>query len=110
LLTAAGLVPIIIQLVKNAGANWAKGFDSGPLASLFVGIAAALLGLDKAFGYSSGWTRYVLTGTSMTKLLQEFRMDWLALSAAAAGAPNEERQAAMIQRAKEFVSIPRYRA
>jgi hypothetical protein len=104
LLTAAGLVPIIIQLVKNAGANWAKGFDSGPLASLFVGIAAALLGLDKAFGYSSGWTRYVLTGTSMTKLLQEFRMDWLALSTAAAGAPNEERQAAMIQRAKEFVS------
>jgi len=104
LTAAAGLVPIILQLVKNTGAKWTQGLDSGPLASLFVGIAAALLGLDKAFGYSSGWTRYVLTGTSMTKLLQEFRMDWLALSAAAAGAPNEERQAAMIQRAKEFVS------
>jgi len=102
LTAAAGLVPIILQLVKNTGA--AKGFDSGPLASLFVGIAAALLGLDKAFGYSSGWTRYVLTATSMTKLLHEFRMDWIALRAAAAVPPTAEQRAAMIQRAKEFVS------
>jgi hypothetical protein len=99
LTAAAGLVPVIVQLGKNAG--MAKGFDSGPLASLFVGIAAALLGLDKAFGYSSGWTRYVLTASSMTKVLHEFRMDWVALAAAP---PTTEQQAAMIQRAKEFVS------
>jgi hypothetical protein len=102
LTAAAGLVPILFQLAKNSGA--ATSYDSGPLASLFVGLAAALLGLDKAFGYSSGWTRYVLTATSMTKLLHEFRMDWVALSAAAAVPPAVEQQAAMIQRAKEFVS------
>ncbi len=102
LTAAAGLVPIIIQLVKNQGA--AKDFDSGPLASLFVGIAASLLGLDKAFGYSTGWTRYVLNATLMTKLLHEFRMDWVALSAAAAVPPTREQQAAMIQRATDFVS------
>ena len=102
LTAAAGLVPIIVQLVKNA--RVLAGFDSGPLASLFVGIAAALLGLDKAFGYSSGWTRYVLTASSMTKLLHEFRMDWVALSAAAAVPPTPEQQTVMIQRAKEFVS------
>jgi SMODS and SLOG-associating 2TM effector domain 2 len=102
LTAAAGIAPVIVQIIKNAGL--AKDFDSGPLASLFVGIAAALLGLDKAFGYSSGWTRYVLSATSMTKLLQEFRMDWVVLSAAAAAAPTPEQQAAMIQRAKEFVS------
>jgi hypothetical protein len=102
LTAAAGLAPIIIQLVKNAGK--AQGFDSGPLASLFVGIAAALLGLDKAFGYSSGWTRYVLTATSMTTRLHEFRMDWIALSAAAAVPPTAAQQASMIQRAKEFVA------
>jgi hypothetical protein len=69
-----------------------------------VGTAAALLGLDKAFGYSSGWTRYVLTATSMTKQLHEFRMDWVAAAAAAAAPPTPEQQAAMVQRAKEFVS------
>src|SRR2546429_150548 len=103
LTAAAGLAPIIIQLVKNA--NWVRrDFDSGPFASLFVGIAAALLGLGQAFGYSSGWTRYVLTATSMTKLLHEFRMDWVALSAAAVLPPTTEHQAALILRAKEFVS------
>ena len=107
LTAAAGLVPIILQVVKNLPTPKkaaVAGFDSGPLAALFVGIAAALLGLDKAFGYSSGWTRYVLTATSMTKLLHEFRMDWVALSAAAAVPPTMEQQAGMIQRAKEFVS------
>ena len=74
LTAAAGLVPIILQVIKNARAVTTVT-DSGPLAALFIGIAAALLGLDKAFGYSSGWTRYVLTATSMTKLLHEFRMD-----------------------------------
>jgi hypothetical protein len=103
LTAAAGLVPIILQVVKNARAVTTVT-DSGPLASLFVGIAAALLGLDKAFGYSSGWTRYVLTATSMTKLLHEFRMDWIALRAAAVVPPTAEQRAAMIQRAKEFVS------
>src|ERR1035438_8888744 len=102
LTAAAGLVPIIFQLVKNQ--RVATGFDSGPLASLFIGIAAALLGLDKAFGYSSGWTRYVLTATSMTKLLHEFRMDWMPLSADPAVPQTAEQRAAMIQRAKEFVS------
>jgi hypothetical protein len=102
LTAAAGLVPIIIQVVKSTGV--AQNFDSGPLASLFVGIAAALLGLDKAFGYSTGWTRYVLTATSMTRLLHEFRMDWVALWAEAGALPSVEKQAGMIQRAKEFVS------
>src|ERR1035441_7763446 len=107
LAAAAGLVPIIIQLVisvRNFGTT--THFDSGPFAlagSLLLGIAAALLGLDKAFGYSSGWTRYVLTATSMTKLLHEFRMDWVALSAAAGESPVGQ-EAAMIQRAKEFIS------
>jgi hypothetical protein len=101
LTAAAGLVPIVIQIVKESGRL--PNFDSGPLAALFVGIAAAMLGLDKAFGYSSGWTRYVLTATAMTTVLQEFRMDWLSLRAALAVPPTPAQQAAMIQRAKALV-------
>ena len=100
----AGLAPIVIQVLKNSGVTQLQGFDSGPVASLLVGLAAALLGLDKAFGYSSGWTRYVLTATSMTKLLQEFRMDWVAIYAGSAAPPSAEQQATLIQRAKDFVS------
>lgn len=104
LTAAAGLIPVVVQIVKNWDGQKLQGFDSGPVASLLVGSAAALLGLDKAFGYSSGWTRYVLTATSMTKLLNEFRMDWVLLYASCTLPPTPEKAASLIQRAKDFVS------
>jgi len=100
----AGIVPIVVQVLKSFEVKRVATFDSGPIAALCVGLAASVIGLDKAFGYSSGWTRYVLTATSMTKLLHEFRMDWVALVAAADNPPTVTQQAGMIQRAKDFVS------
>jgi hypothetical protein len=100
----AGIASVAIQVLKNFGVPIPPTFDSGPIASLCVGLAAALIGLDKAFGFSSGWTRYVLTATSMNKLLHEFRMDWVALVSAAKNPPTLEQQAGLIQRTKDFVS------
>jgi hypothetical protein len=104
LLTAlAGLAPVGVQVWNNF-----KGVtpmpDTGPIATLCVGFAAALLGIDKAFGFSTGWVRYVMAATAITKLLQEFRMDWVALNAAASVPPSAEQQAAMLQRAKIFIT------
>ncbi len=99
-----GIAPIIIQVLRGATVPIPVTFDSGAIASLCIGLAAALLGLDKAFGFSSGWTRYVLTATSMTKLLHEFRMDWVALIAVTNDNPTTEQQAGLIQRAKEFIT------
>jgi hypothetical protein len=106
LTAAAGVLPVILQVVKSIrpAALPPSLVDSGPLATLCIGIAASLIGLDKAFGYSTGWTRYVLTATNMTKLLHEFRMDWVAILAASAVPPAIEEQAKLIQRAKDFVS------
>jgi SMODS and SLOG-associating 2TM effector domain 2 len=105
LTAAAGVLPVIFQVVKGIKPSaLPANFDSGPVATLCVGTAASLIGLDKAFGYSSGWTRYVLTATSMTKLLHEFRMDWVAMVAASSVPPTIEEQAKLIQRAKDFVS------
>jgi hypothetical protein len=105
LTAAAGILPVIIQVLKNFKPTaLPTNFDSGPIAALCVGIAASLIGLDKAFGYSSGWTRYILTATGMTKLLHEFRIDWVALVAASAVPPTLEERAKLIQRAKDFVS------
>jgi SMODS and SLOG-associating 2TM effector domain 2 len=102
LTAVAGLAPVVVQVWKNF-----KGItlvsDTGPVASLCVGIAAALLGIDKAFGYSTGWVRYVMAATSITRLLQEFRMDWVALKAAASVPVSAEQQTAMLQRAKMFI-------
>jgi hypothetical protein len=102
LTASAGLIPILAQALK--GRLISTTFDSGPIASILVGSAAALLGLDKAFGFSSGWTRYVLNATAMTKLLHEFRLDWVALVAAGQDPPTPEQRTVLIQRAKDFVS------
>src|SRR6478672_7392141 len=56
-----GLLPIIGALLPGESGH---NLGNGLWASLLLGIAAALLGLDKAFGYSSGWARYVLTATN----------------------------------------------
>src|SRR5262245_3480502 len=70
----AGLIPIIVAIFPVVLPVF--GTSTGLAASLFVGFAATLIGIDKAFGLSSGWARYVLTATTIRKALQEFRMDW----------------------------------
>jgi hypothetical protein len=96
LAAAAGILPIIGELT-----GW-RVLRDGLWATLLVGLAAALIGLDKAFGYSSGWARYVLTATSIRKALEEFRMDRLAIAAKACPAPNSEQIGALIRRSKDF--------
>ena len=105
LTAAAGLVPIVIQILRQVAPGIFPSItDSGPFASLLVGLAAGLLGLDKAFGYTSGWVRYTLTASTMTALLHDFRVDWIALSATSASPPTTDQQAALIKRAKDFVT------
>jgi hypothetical protein len=96
LTSGAAIVPIIGQISGKPALN------NGLWASLLVGIAAALLALDRAFGFSSGWTRYVMTATNIRKALEEFRMDWAALVAKAGANPGPDQIAALLARAKEF--------
>jgi hypothetical protein len=102
----AGLWPIAAKLLFPALPKWISapfaGVDSGLLASLLIGAGAAFLGIDRVAGISSGWTRYVLTATAIRAAMEEFRMDWAALSAQLSTPPQPEQIAAMIQRAKVF--------
>ena len=100
LAAVGGLLPIIGTLAKGTFPNLANGL----WASLLLGIAAALLGLDKGFGFSSGWARYVLTATSIRKSVEEFRLDWTALRAKAGTPLTADGVAPMIERAKQFRS------
>ncbi len=95
----AGIYPIAQELMGAEGAR------SSPLwPSVFVGVAAALIGVDKTFGFSTGWARYVLVATTLRKALEEFRLDWTTLRFHAGPAPSDEAVTALIQRAREFAS------
>jgi len=48
---------------------------------VFLGVGAAFIALDKFFGFSSGWTRYVLTAQIIQKTIYSFDLDWTKLQA-----------------------------
>jgi hypothetical protein len=104
LAAVGGLLPIIGGIWEDLSPTSNLDFKNGLWASLFLGIAAALLGLDKGFGFSSGWARYVLTATNIRKALEEFRMDWTALRAKAENSLTADKVAPLIERARQFRS------
>jgi hypothetical protein len=96
LTSAAAIVPLLGPLLHFPALN-------NPLwASVLVGLAAALLALDRAFGFSSGWARYVMAATNIRKSLEEFKMDWEMLAAQAGPNPSPVQVQALLQRARDF--------
>jgi hypothetical protein len=96
LAAVAGLLPILGKLLDS------NKLSDGLIASLLVGAAAALFGLDKVFGFSSGWARYVLAGTNIRKSLEQFRLEWASLMAEAGPDPTNEKAHALLERAIQF--------
>jgi len=107
LAAVGGLLPIIGGISHSTSLSnntTTINLNNGLWASLLLGIAAALIGLDKGFGFSSGWARYVLTATNIRKALEEFRLDWTALRAKAGDPLNADNVAPLIERARQFRS------
>lgn len=104
----AGLFPI----AKNAWPGFfdsflGAGLASDLLVSLFAGLAATLVALDRFGGFSTGWIRYVRTATELQRLLCEFRMDWAALESRLRSPDDQMAVEALIARVKEFVGTVR---
>jgi len=74
MVTLTGLLPLLSQLTKDGLGSLiiAPGW-----ASITVVLAAALIGLDKFFGCSSGWVRFISAGLKLQKILNDFQIDWL---------------------------------
>src|SRR5262249_8901931 len=60
-------------------------------------------GLDRFFGYSTGWIRYVTTAMAIEKSLDEFRLEWTRNMAKMRGAqPGPEQLDTLIQTCAAF--------
>src|SRR4051794_31207936 len=75
LVVFGGLVPIL-KAVLPATLIARFPFDFGQCGYLLIGVAAGCAGLDRFFGYSTGWIRYVAAAMAMEKSLEEFRFEW----------------------------------
>jgi hypothetical protein len=105
----AGIIPILVQLKmfpwvgrKLIEHEIITQTNSPLIPSLLIGVSASLIGFDRFAGLSSGWARYVLTGTAIRSACEEFRMDWTALRAKTDSPPTPEQISALVQRAKTF--------
>lgn len=79
-----GLVPLVIAIFGSRP-SWAAslGLDVirfGQLGYLLLAIAAGLVLLDRLFGLSTGWMRYIVAMQAIEKARESFRLDWAALS------------------------------
>lgn len=92
LTAAAGIIPVVSQAYEQWGLK--------PVHSTLCLAAAGLwLALDRFWGFTSGWVRYIQTGQQLSNLLEQFRFDFnkerLAWSGAQPSLP--QAQAAFVQ-------------
>jgi hypothetical protein len=96
-------------LLPTAGELMADSFGTKPIragwTAILLGIVGALLLLDRFFGFSTGWMRYIAAELQLRQVAQEFQMDWEAERATWKGnAPTGEQILEMMARCKTFVS------
>ena len=70
--TMAGLIPLLAEIFKVNG----QPQISPAWASVALILAVALIGLDRFFGFSTAWMRFLTTEIQIRTALQAFQLDW----------------------------------
>ena len=71
LFTLGGLAPLLNTYQPMAA------YQLDHLGYIFIALGAAILGLNKFFGFSSTWVRYMKTQLALQSALEKFRQDWI---------------------------------
>jgi hypothetical protein len=98
LLVGAGvLIPILSQIYAEDGKP-----EIPPIwASVALLLAALLVALDKFFGFSTAWTRFIATNHEITRQRHQFEFEWQILEAEGGGTGADS--VAFLDLASEFV-------
>jgi hypothetical protein len=98
----AALFPTIGELLPTLGIHLDIG--AGWTVVLF-GMAGALLLLDRFFGFTSGWMRYIVAELQLKQIMEEFQLDWETERAGWEGKnPSKAQALQLLARCKAFVS------
>jgi SMODS and SLOG-associating 2TM effector domain 2 len=77
MVATAGVLPVLSQIFSVGGTEVIQP----AWASVALAIAVALVALDRFFGFSNAWSRYMATGQEISAALNQFRFDWQAVQA-----------------------------
>jgi low affinity Fe/Cu permease len=72
MVAVAGVLPVLSQIL---GTRTSEVIQPA-WATVALAIAVALIALDRFFGFSSAWARYMATGQAISAALNQFRIDW----------------------------------
>ena len=94
--TALGtLLPLIAAANRRVDARW--GY-------VFLALAAACVGADRFFGYSSAWIRYMGSSAILEQDLAMFQIEWATLEAKwGGGEPTEDMMAECLAAIAAFI-------
>lgn len=99
--TTAGLLPIFAQMFE---AKLGKTPFQPAWPAVAVAVAGALLLLDRFFGCTSAWIRYIKAELRLQHLLEEFQLDWQAELAVKPRPPDDKKIQRLLDRAKVFLT------
>lgn len=85
MVAAAGILPVLSQIFSAGGSVTIQP----AWASVALAIAVALVALDRFFGFSSAWSRYMATGQAISAALNQFRLDWQKVQIGCQGSTGE---------------------
>jgi hypothetical protein len=98
----AGLIPLLAEIFEiNGTPKFAPAW-----ASVALLVAAACVGLDRFFGYSSAWMRFLTTEMQIRHALHDFLLDWETRRTIWEDKddPGPQEAAAGLKRCKEFLA------
>lgn len=99
LATIGGLIPILVNLPRIQTA-----WQLEKWGYVALGVAAACLALDKFFGSSTGWVRYITTAQCIQNDLYSFQLDWARSMSRLGGlAPTASQIDDFLQLARSFI-------
>jgi hypothetical protein len=106
---AGGLIPILVAAGVFARTGMSPtdvqlhNAQINQYGYLSIGLAALAIGLDRFFGASSGWMRYITAAMSLETTVEQFRFDWATLMVPLAGEPPQgPALEAIVQRITDF--------
>ncbi len=100
--SAGGLIPLLSEIFKKANGTVVL---SPAWSAVALGLAVSMIGLDKFFGCSSAWVRYITTELKIQEVLDTFEVEWQIDRAAwPAGRPDDAQRRAALERIKSFLA------
>jgi SMODS and SLOG-associating 2TM effector domain 2 len=100
-----GAVGALLPTIGEILSDQHKSSIPAGWTAVLLGIVGILLLLDRFFGFSTGWMRYISTELHLRQIAQEFQLDWEAERSTWQGAPpSKEQIGQMMAKCKALVT------